>query len=330
MIVGDVVDLSSINFTFLFREADIIPGYAGGFHVLGRDDPAIVADGVWLETSMTGREGEDSPVARVGVGRDGNAVLVDVLPRDDLGSALRYCVSPSSPLTYDPVPDPAVPCFADADGAGCGVAPRFVGVSPGDVYTVEILAVRGSEFSRVGEGFDLSVAGSGSGAGALVSHGSGVSPGILTVELTLLRELSEVAVLERVVSVDADGNPVLDGEGNTVYAEVETGTTRAGSATLRVTPESGLPADLVVEFARGDVRRGLHFQQLGSGVCSDLGTGWRLPNFAEAAGLLWDGDDVTLRASGRVDVPGLSGAGAGLSLGRRRRLRGTRGLWRLM
>ena len=68
LIVGEVGGLSSINFSFLFRESDIIPGYAGGFHELGRDDPAIVADGVWLETSMTGREDEESFPAALGWG----------------------------------------------------------------------------------------------------------------------------------------------------------------------------------------------------------------------------------------------------------------------
>ena len=181
---------------------------------------------------------------------------------------------------------------------------------------MKVLAARGAELARVSEAaFDLSVAGSGSDADALISHAEVLSSDVLTVELTLRRELSEVAVLERVVSLDADGNPVLDGDGNTVFVEVQTGTTRAESATLRVTPETGRATDLIVEFAQGSVRRGLRFQQLAAGgSCSALGTGWRLPNFAEASGLLWDGNDVTLRTGARVEAPGLSGSELALSL----------------
>ena len=264
-------NFDSIGFAFLFGDTDIIPGLVSGFQPLNRNDPAIVEHGVWLETGATGREDENSPPARVGAGRDSNRILVDVLPRDDGEQVTRYCVAPVDPATYDPVPDPAEPCFANAEGTGCGEAPIFYGLSQGDVAEVEILAARGAELARVSDAsFNLSVSASDSGADVPASHGAiSSSSGILTVAMTLRRNVRGPA-----------------------------------TATLRAFPESGRPRDLEVSFAPGDVRRGLHFRHAPEGSCSALGSGWRLPNLAEASGLLWrngtEGANVTLRTNVEV------------------------------
>ena len=136
-LVPEQPNFDSIGFAFLFGDTDIIPGLVSGFQLLNRNDPAIVEHGVWLETGATGREDENSPPARVGAGRDSNRILVDVLPRDDGEQVTRYCVAPVDPATYDPVPDPAEPCFANPDETGCDVAPTFLGVSRGGRFDGE-------------------------------------------------------------------------------------------------------------------------------------------------------------------------------------------------
>ena len=282
LITGPISNSNSIGFDFL-GDGDAIPGFLGGFILIDRNGAPIVEHGVWLETSLTGREDENSPSARVAVRRNGARVAVDVLPADDAIPVSRYCVAPVDPATYRQPLDPAGVCFADADETGCDdAAPIFYGVSQGDVLTVRVLAVRGVELARVSDaGFDLSVQGPAPENDFASYAASSSSSGVLTVALTMSRDLDAPAL-----------------------------------ATLRVTPESGASQGLEVLFSPGGfVRRGLRFQQLADGgSCSALGTGWRLPNFAEASGLLWEGDEVTLRAAARVDIPGLSGSETELSL----------------
>ena len=143
LITGPISNSNSIGFDFL-GDGDAIPGFLGGFILIDRNGAPIVEHGVWLETSLTGREDENSPSARVAVRRNGARVAVDVLPADDAIPVSRYCVAPVDPATYRQPLDPAGVCFADADETGCDdAAPIFYGVSQGDVLTVRVLAVRG-------------------------------------------------------------------------------------------------------------------------------------------------------------------------------------------
>ena len=222
-------------------------------------DAGIV--GGWVESGLTGErrvvyENPDPPpdelvrreVSRVVVAKNGLNAFLDVLPLPDGGAFKRYCVVPVDGASYVAPLDPAVPCFANAERTGCGASPTFLGASQGDVYTVEILAGQGAELRRVSDAeFDLSV--SASGADGLISHSAGSSSDVLTVELTVRRELQG-----------------------------------AESAVLTVTPEVGTTEELVVQFRPGVVRRGLRFQQATSGVCSDLGSGLALAEFCGGGG----------------------------------------------
>ena len=70
---------------------------------------------------------------------------------------------------------------------------------------------------------------------------------------------------------------------------------------------------LTVTITDLPVRRGLFFRRQ-AGQCSDLGAGWRRPNLAEAAGLLREGDAVTIFAPAGADFPGMVEAGVSAAL----------------
>ena len=203
-------------------------------------------------------------------------------------SPSRHCVYPGAP-DYAPPSDPAAVCHANADASGCApmsgvsdVAARTAGAAA----TVTIAAGRGVEFlSRAAEdGFYVSLLAA-EPSDLFTASEAGAENGLLAVRVELSRGLE--------IGEEALG-------------------------TLRLAPRAGATTELTIRFSGpAGVRRGLLFSPVSSGrSCLALGAGWRLPNWAEAAGLIAAGSVATVFAptdSGAI-LPGVSADGAEVSL----------------
>ena len=187
-----------------------------------------------------------------------------------------HCVVPAT-LGYVPPSDPAAVCFAAADGLRCSNQSNVsiaTGGRVGDAAIVTILAARGTGLSRLAaeEGFDVS---------------------LLSVEPSSLFSAAPVGRFQ-------NGRLAVRVELLTTLPPGET-----AQATLRLAPKVGAAKNLIVKFFPAAVRRGLLYRPLQDAPsCESLGGGWRTPNLAEAAGLLFDGATVRVHGIGGAAWPG--------------------------
>ena len=193
-----------------------------------------------------------------------------------------HCVLPVAP-DYAPPSDPAAVCFAAADGLRCSNQSNVsiaIGGRVGDAAIVTILAARGTGLSRLAaeEGFYVSLLSAQPSSLFSAAPVGRFQNGRLAVRVELLKNL-----------------PLG-------------GTARA---TLRLAPKVGAAKNLIVKFSPAAVRRGLLYRPLenyspleDAPSCDSLGGGWRTPNLAEAAGLLFDGATVRIHGIGGTDWPG--------------------------
>ena len=193
-----------------------------------------------------------------------------------------HCVLPVAP-DYAPPSDPAAVCFAAADGLRCSNQSNVsiaIGGRVGDAAIVTILAARGTGLSRLAaeEGFYVSLLSAQPSSLFSAAPVGRFQNGRLAVRVELLKNL-----------------PIG-------------GTARA---TLRLAPKVGAAKNLIVKFSPAAVRRGLLYRPLenyspleDAPSCDSLGGGWRTPNLAEAAGLLFDGATVRIHGIGGTDWPG--------------------------
>ena len=191
-----------------------------------------------------------------------------------------HCVLPAAP-NYSPPSDPAAVCFAAADGLRCSNRSNVSITSAGgagNAATVTILAARGTGLSRLAteEGFDVSLLSANPSSLFSAAPAGRFQNGRLSVRVTLLNTLA--------------------------FGE-------SARATLRLLPKVGAAKDLIVNFSNPApvIRRGLLYRPLRDAPsCESLGGGWRTPNLAEAAGLLFDGATVTVYGTGGAAWPGFS------------------------
>ena len=187
-----------------------------------------------------------------------------------------HCVLPVAP-DYMPPSDPAAVCFAAADGLRCSNQSNVsiaIGGRVGDAAIVTILAARGTGLSRLAaeEGFDVS---------------------LLSAQPSSLFSAAPVGRFQ-------NGRLAVRVELLTTLPPGET-----AQATLRLAPKVGAAKNLIVKFFPAAVRRGLLYRPLenyspleDAPSCESLGGGWRTPNLAEAAGLLFDGATVRIHGIG--------------------------------
>ena len=193
-----------------------------------------------------------------------------------------HCVLPVAP-NYVPPSDPAAVCFAAANGLRCSNQSNVsiaTGGRVGDAAIVTILAARGTGLSRLAaeEGFDVS---------------------LLSTEPSSLFSAAPVGRFQ-------NGRLAVRVELLTTLPPGET-----AQATLRLAPKVGVAKNLIVKFFPAAVRRGLLYRPLenysplqDAPSCESLGGGWRTPNLAEAAGLLFDGATVRVYGIGGTAWPG--------------------------
>ena len=248
-------------------------------------------EGVGVEADFGARKANEGEVFAAGV-RVGGLGDAEVYVSEEGDGTGRYCVFPADAGVYSQPADPAHLCLLTNGNIGeCGAALQFPGAEAGAAVEVLVRAARleigggAAHSGRVREDYEITLAGVEGGAGLFGAEARGAAAGgFLTVRISLLRDLAA-------------------GE--------------TASGTLRVEPETGLAREFAVLFdSAGLVRRGLRFQRLSPAdvsageSCDSLGSGWRLPNIAEAAGLFMGGSALTVYKRPRASIAGLGFGGS--------------------